>query len=203
MNPNLRKKLLKHSEEAHFFQLEDRNRISAQIGFCLGGLGLIANACVFYLNNLPSPLTFVTVFYWGILVGALTCGLFALYSFFHVLGFFAPNKYRILQSPRKIVSEIKELDVLATDDAKQLKLEEALEQKLMELYAEAAAFNECENERRKALLRKVIRWSIISLILVFINAFPFFYLKLTTPSTAQKVEISKPIKIQYERTGNQ
>ena len=132
--------------------------------------------------------------------GSLVCGLIALYFFFHVLGFFTPNQYHILQSPRKIISEIRNLDALAADDAAQSKLHEAIEQKLTDLYANAAAINESENERRKNLLRHVVRWSIISLIFLFTNALPFFYIKCCGSNPAQAVEIVKPVKVQYERT---
>ena len=200
MNSDLRKKLLEHSKEAHFFQLEDRSKISSQIGFCLGGLGLIANVCIFYLNDLPTSATWIGATYWILVGGSLVCGIIALCFFFHVLGFFTPNKYHILQSPRKIVSEIRDLDTRAVGDVAQSELDEAIEQKLTDLYADAAAINECENERIKNLLRQVVRWSIISLIFLFANALPFFYIKSTAPTPIHAVEIVKPIKVEYERT---
>jgi hypothetical protein len=200
MNPDLKKKLLAYAKDAHFFQLEERNRISAQIGFCLAGLGLIANACIVYLNNPPTTASWIEVPFWILVGGSLICGTVALFFFFHVLGFIIPNEYQILQSPRKIVSVIRELDTRATCDAEHLKLDEEFEQRLTDLYADAAAINECENERRKNLLRQVTRWSIISLIFLFANALPFFYFKFTAPATTQAVEIVKPIKVNYERT---
>ena len=200
MDANLTKKLLEHSKEAHFFHLGERDRISSQIGFCLGGLGLIANACIFYLDSLPPAASWIAVIYWILVAAATVCGIVALCIFFHVLGFFTPNKYRVLQSPKTILATIKGLDVRAGSPAENPKLSEAFEEKLTELYADAAAINESENERKKILLRKVVRWSIFALIFLFANALPFFYFKSIEPSPTQAVKIVAPIKVEYERT---
>ena len=200
MDANLIKKLLEHSKEAHFFHLGERERISSQIVFCLGGLGLIANACIYYLDSLPASASWIAAIYWILVAAAIVCGIVALCIFFHVLGFFIPNEYQVLQSPKTILTEIKRLDALSGSPAENPKLSETLDLKLTELYAVAAAINESENERRKILLRKVVRWSIFSLIFLFANALPFFYFKSIEPSPTQAVKIVAPIKVEYERT---
>jgi hypothetical protein len=197
LKPKLQAKLLTHAKESYLFQLEQRDKLGSRIALALTGLGIVANLGVTYLNSVPAGLTLIGSIYLVLLgIAACTWGIATCY-FLSVLGFPHPNKYQVLPSPRKVNSEIEELANLmpAVTDGEHAKLEEALDRRLTALYADAAALNESENERRKDLVRKNVFWLVISLIFLLADAPLFFYIKHGMQLPLYSVEIVKPVTV--------
>jgi hypothetical protein len=192
---------LEFFRQAYIAENDRKDKLRNGLAINLGIFTILANILVTLLDGIPKFDR--SILFWmfcGMVVIATIAGVVALSFFFRALGFPKGFSYGYIPQTTEIYKFIKAVEDYNSKvpPENRLDAEREFENNLMTNYNGFAARNADCNNRRTRLVFLTIIWSIISAAILLFSLPLFYYLRFQTPSPVQSVDISKPVRIEYE-----
>ena len=191
--------LLDFYKEAYLHETEVKEKMGSRLTLNLAVLSVTVNICVSYLNNLPPyKADWITYSLYGLIGAAIVLGLVSLFFFFRALGFPFGYEYGFVPTTTDIYKYFRDAEAFNKNlpDDEKIDLKKEFRDNLAIQYKGYASRNAMHNHKKSDHIWTTIKFSIWSIIFLFLSA-PFFYiLNFTAQKKSQPVEIINSVKIE-------